>query len=107
MIDITKLLGPLKEAEEKLKVLEEQTSQLQATGESGGGCVKATVDGRKQILKIEIDKEVIDPREKEILQDLIVAAVNIAVTKVDEKVKEEVRKNSNKFLSTMPLDMKS
>lgn len=107
MVDITKLLGPLKEAEEKFKVLEEQTSQLQATGESGGGYVKATVDGRRQILKIEIDKEVIDPGEKEILQDLIVAAVNIAVKKVDEKVKEEVRKNSGRFLSTMPLDMKA
>ena len=107
MIYITKLFGPLKEAEEKFKVLEEQTSQLQAIGESGGGYVKVTVDGKKQILKIEIDKEVIDPNEKEILQDLIVAAVNIAVKKVDEKVREEVRKNSSKFLPTMPLDIKT
>lgn len=90
MEDFAKILGSMKEAQE----LQQRVVKLQATGEAGAGAVKATVNGGKQLLQIVIEKEFIDPQESEMLQDLIVAAVNSAVEKVDNKAKEEVRRTT-------------
>ena len=59
---------------------------------SGGGMVKAVANGRQQILSIQIEKEVIDPEEVDMLQDLIIAAVNDALNKSQEMVSAEMSK---------------
>ncbi len=59
---------------------------------SGGGMVKAIANGRQQILSIQIEKEVIDPEEVDMLQDLIIAAVNDALNKSQEMVSAEMSK---------------
>jgi len=56
--------------------------------------VKATVNGNKSVLKLDIDKEYINPGEKEMLQDLIIAAVNLANEAVEEKIQEEVKQST-------------
>jgi DNA-binding YbaB/EbfC family protein len=78
------MLNKLQELQEKMGRIQEEIGQMQATGESGGGVVKATANGRQQILKIEIAKEVIDPNEPGMLEDLVVAAVNKAIERTKE-----------------------
>ncbi|MAT57117.1 MAG: YbaB/EbfC family nucleoid-associated protein [Melioribacteraceae bacterium] len=58
--------------------------------ESGGGIVKVTANGKKEIVKIEIGQEVINPEEKEMLEDLVVAAVNKALEAAGKMAEEEL-----------------
>ena len=67
--------------------------------------MKATVDGHKKVLKIDIDKEFMHPEEKEALQDLIIAAITLATQAIDEKVKDEVKQNASGILGGLPIDL--
>lgn len=67
--------------------MEEQAKELETkefTSTSGGGAVKVTVSGKREVLNVELQEEVVDPEDIEMLQDLIVAAVNEALRQVDE-----------------------
>ena len=86
MEDAINIQGPMKAAQE----LQQRITRLRAVGEAGAGAVKATVNGNKQLVRIAIEKEFIDPQEPEVLQDLIVAAVNMAIDKIDSQAKEEL-----------------
>ncbi len=93
----------LKELNNKMQESQYQISQVQATAEAGAGLVKATVNGHKNLIKIEIDPTIIQPDEQKMLQDLIIAATNLAIQKVEVKVKEVVRKNAAD--AGIPLDL--
>jgi DNA-binding YbaB/EbfC family protein len=82
--DMSKMLGRLQELQEQMARAQEEVGALQATAESGGGVVKVTASGKLQVLKIEIAKEIIDPNEAEMLEDLVVAAVNRAIDRARE-----------------------
>jgi DNA-binding YbaB/EbfC family protein len=66
--------------------MQQRMAELRVEGTAGGGMVKATVNGSKELLSIAIDKEAVDPNDVEMLQDLVVAAVNEASRKVDEEM---------------------
>jgi DNA-binding YbaB/EbfC family protein len=70
-----------KQMEEKTKEMEEK--QWQAT--AGGGAVTVTVSGKKEVLSVKLSKEVVDPDDVEMLEDLIVAATNEALRKMEEE----------------------
>ncbi len=74
-----------------MKLQEELASQTVETA-SGGGMVKVVADGKQQIVSIKIEKEVVDPEDVEMLQDLILAAINDALTKSQEMVSSEMGK---------------
>jgi DNA-binding YbaB/EbfC family protein len=76
----------MKQAQKMQEQLESEMEQLQVEAASGGGMVSVTMDGKKQVLSITIEPESVDPDEVEMLQDLIVAAVNEASRKVDQEV---------------------
>ena len=59
---------------------------------SGGGMVKVVANGKQQVLSIQIEKEVVDPEDIEMLQDLILSAINEALTKSQEMVAAEMSK---------------
>jgi len=80
-----------KQMEEKQAELEQQT--LEVT--SGGGAIKVVISGKKEIQSIKLDKEVVDPDDVEMLEDLILTAVNEAVRQADELVEKELSKISN------------
>ncbi len=105
MENFMKMLGQMKEVQEKALEIQKKCAQLQATGEAGAGAVKATVDGGKAVLKLDIDKEFINPEEKVMLQDLIIAAINLANKAVEEKVKEEVKQITGGRLGSLPLEL--
>lgn len=61
-----------------------QLEEAEMTGTAGGGVVEVTVSGKKEITKIKIDPEAVDPDDVEMLEDLVMAAANEALRKVDE-----------------------
>ena len=78
----------MKQAQKMQRQMEEQAKELETkefTATAGGGAVEVTVSGKKQLLKLQLDEEVVDPDDVEMLEDLIVAAVNEALDKVDEE----------------------
>ena len=74
-----------------LKLQEEMAEKTLETT-AGGGMIKVVANGRQQILSIQIEKEVVDPDDVEMLQDLVVAAVNDALQKSQEMVSAEMSK---------------
>ena len=74
-----------------LKVQEEMASRT-AEASAGGGMVTAVANGRQELVSIKVEKEVVNPEDLEMLQDLIVAAVNAALKKAQEMVSEEMKK---------------
>ena len=77
-------------AQKVTKELEEKMNTLRVEGNAGGGMIKVTMNGHKTILSLNISKEVVDPEDIEMLQDLITAAVNDAQAKVDENIKGDL-----------------
>ncbi len=76
--------------EEMLKAQDEVTSMV-VTSTAGGGAVTATVTGEKRVQSITIDPEVVDPEDVEMLQDLVVAAVNSGLEQIDEAMAEKMQ----------------
>ncbi|HAI77213.1 MAG TPA: DNA-binding protein [Microscillaceae bacterium] len=102
MFDINSLLGKAKEIQEKMREAQESLVHVKATAESGAGMVKATVNGKKQVLQIDIDPTFFKPEDREMLQDLIAAAINKAMEEVEEKSKEELKKITQNFMPNIP-----
>ena len=86
------LIKQAQKMQEELKKAQDQAESTVAEGSSGGGMVKVTANGKNQITAVMIEKEVVNPEDIEMLQDLIVAAVNEALVKVQEEVKSELAK---------------
>jgi DNA-binding YbaB/EbfC family protein len=78
-----------KELQEKMKKMQADLVNKEASGSAGGDMVKAVVNGKHEVIEIKISKEVVNPEDKEMLEDLITAAVNDAMHKMDEIIKLE------------------
>jgi DNA-binding YbaB/EbfC family protein len=102
MFDMLNIMGKIKEAQARLQKMKENLATVTLVGESGGGMVKATVNGNRQVLKIEIEESLLKPSDKDILQDLIVAAVNKALQEADTLAKAELKKNTEGLLPNIP-----
>ncbi len=72
--------------------LQEELAEKTVESSAGGGMVTVVANGRQQILSIKIENEVVDPEDVDMLQDLILAAVNDALTKAQEMVSAEMGK---------------
>lgn len=78
----------MKQAQRMQRQMEESQKELETkefTATAGGGAVEVTVSGKKEVLKVKLSEEVVDPEDIEMLQDLIVAAANEAMRKADEE----------------------
>jgi DNA-binding YbaB/EbfC family protein len=93
---MTKGLGNiLKQAQQmhaKIAQLQEEMAAKTVEGSSGGGMVNIMMNGKQEILSVRIDPEVVNREDIEMLQDLIVAAVNEAIRKSQEMMQEEMKK---------------
>lgn len=74
--------------EETQKEMEEKVFSIT----SGGGAVKLEINGKREIVKIELDKEVVDPNDVEMLQDTLMTAINEAIHEVDKQMEEAMGK---------------
>ena len=86
------LLKQVQKVQKQIEEVKEELDNRQFEASSGGGAVVAIVNGKKQLLDIKIKPEVVDPDDVEMLQDLILAAVNEAVNKAEETVTSEMAK---------------
>ena len=80
----------MKQAQEMQERLQKQMAELRVEATAGGGMVTVTVNGTKQLQSIRIDPEVVSREDVEMLQDLIVAAINDAGRKVDEQLGQQM-----------------
>ena len=78
--------------QQKMARLQEEASQKTAEASVGGGAVTAVVNGKNQLISLTIKKETVDPEDVEMLQDLVVTAVNEALKKVQEELAAEMSK---------------
>jgi len=76
----------MSQAKKQYEVLQKKMQETVVEGSSGGGTVMVKMDGRKQVLNVKIDPEVVKSGDVEMLQDLITAAVNSAANKIDESM---------------------
>lgn len=102
MADMMGLMGKMKDLQSRMKEAQEQLAAIIETAESGGGMVKATVNGQKSLIGLDIDKDLINPDDREMLQDLIVAAVNKAYERIEPKIKEHLQKATDGVLPNIP-----
>lgn len=84
------MLKQAQKLQEKMLKLQEEMADKTVEASSGGGMVRATANGRQQITALAIEKEVVDPEDVEMLQDLIVAAVNDALSRSQEMMSAEM-----------------
>jgi len=81
----------------KMLKMQEELAEKTVESTAGGGMVKAVANGRQQIVSISLEKEVVDPEDIEMLEDLILAAVNDALNKAQEMVASEMGKLTGGF----------
>lgn len=80
----------MKQAQQMQERMQRELATLEVEAAAGGGMVTARMNGHKQLLAVTIDPEVMDPDDPDMLQDLVVAAVNEASRKVDESMQEKM-----------------
>ncbi len=102
------MMGKMKEVQAKMKEAQEKLKDITVTAESGAGLVKATVDGQRKLLKIEIDDSILNANDQDMVNDLVVAAVNNAMLTAGERAQEEMKKSTEGLLPNIPgLDLSS
>ena len=85
----------MKQAQKMQRQMEEASKELEekeVTAAAGGGAVEVTVSGKKEVTKVKIDPEAVDPDDVEMLEDLIVAATNEAIRQVEDYSQESMAK---------------
>lgn len=85
------MFGKFSDMQAKMKEAQDKLAEVIVEAEAGGGMVKVQANGKREVLKIELDRDVIDPDDQEMLEDLIVAGVNKALQKAEEAAKEKMQ----------------
>ena len=83
------LMKQAHEMQGTLQRAQEELARLEVTGESGGGMVKVTMTGRHDVRRVQIDPMILTDRDRELIEDLVAAAVNDAVRRVEAQIKEK------------------
>jgi DNA-binding YbaB/EbfC family protein len=86
------LMKQVQKMQREMEKLQAELQEKEVEATAGGGAVKVVATGKKEIKEIIIDRDVVDPDDVEMLQDLVLAAVNEALRKVDEMVGSETAK---------------
>ena len=86
------LMKQAQQFQSKMSKLQEELEDRTVETSAGGGMVTVVVNGRQELISVKIDPEVVDPDDTEMLQDLIMAAVNDGITKAKDMVNEEMKK---------------
>lgn len=97
MKNMGNMMKQAQKLQSKMLKLQEEMAEKTVESSSGGGMVKVVANGRQQVISIAIDKEAVDPEDIDMLQDMILAAVNDALTKSQEMVAAEMGKLTGGF----------
>ena len=92
MMNLGTMMKQAQEMQARMAEMQSQLASVEIEGRSGGGLVAATLTGKGELRRLKIDPSLADPDDVEVLEDLIVAAVNDAKTKVEAHVNAEMQK---------------
>ena len=87
-----KQLQQMQQMQRKMEMLQAEIEQKELTTTAGGGAVTVTVNGKKEVTKLELKPEIVDPDDIEMLQDLIMVAVNEGIRQIEELANNEMGK---------------
>ena len=90
MTNISQIMKQAKVMQEKMAEMQKKIEETEIEGASGGGAVKVIVNGKHVVKKIIIDPNIVDKNEVEVLEDLILAAVNDATKKISENMSNQM-----------------
>jgi DNA-binding YbaB/EbfC family protein len=96
------MMKQLQKVQEKMARVQEELESKTVVAESGGGMVKVTANGKQHIVRIQIEKEVVDPADVEMLEDLVLAATNKALDEASRVAQEEMAKVTSGMLPNIP-----
>ena len=102
MFNPMELMGKLKEMQAEMEKAKDRLNDITVVGESGGGMVKVTVNANRKVLKIDVDPELVTKEDKEMMEDLIAAAVNVALEKAEDTAREEIGRISSGMMPNIP-----
>jgi len=102
--DMTKMMKAAQEMQTKMAQLQEDMHKVIVTGESGAGLVKATCTAKGELKSLDIDPSIFNGDEKEVVEDLILAAIKDAQSKAGERAQQEMGKLTEDM--GLPKDMK-
>ncbi len=91
-MNIGQMMKQVQDMQSKMSGMQERLGEIEVTGQSGGGMVVATMNGKSELKKIKIDPKLADPAEIEMLEDLIVDACSDAKAKAEEQIASETQK---------------
>jgi DNA-binding YbaB/EbfC family protein len=96
------MMKQIQKMQEKMAQVQESLETRTVTSEAGGGMVKVTANGKQRLLKIQVDKEVVNPADIDMLEDLLLAATNKALEESSRVAQEEMAKATNGMLPNIP-----
>ena len=99
MKSVPQLLGHVRQLQEELQ---KRLAEIAVEASAGGGMVTVTMNGQKQLTRVRIDPEVLASPDRDMLQDLVLAAVNEASRKVDAELAEQVKRLSGGLPFNLP-----
>jgi len=91
-MNMNKLMKQAKQMQAKMSKVQEELEEKTVEATAGGGAVKVVVNGKQEVIDLEIDQDAVDPEDVEMLEDLILAAVNEGLRKVQDMVDDEMGK---------------
>ncbi len=102
MPNMAGMMKQIQKVQERMAEVQKMLELKTVTGESGGGMVKVTANGKRQLVKIAVDREVVNPEETEMLEDLVLAAANKALEEADRIAQEEMAKVTSGMIPNIP-----
>lgn len=89
-MNMADMFGKLTEFQKKVDEVKRQLNELEVEAEAGGGMVRVTANGNREITSIKLDKDIVDPNDIEMLEDLVAAGINQALKKAEEAAQDKM-----------------